>query len=197
MSHNFQTEFQTTSFSEYKTTTSKGIKSQIYSSSEESSKPLENFEISNLNSQNLDFAKILPLKTLSTFNKDKSFKYKDNINSDYLNNFNNTSEQSNNFDYGDLKIESTSEVTQNIQNNLTEEKQNLNNFDINNLQNGENIISTDINNINDNFDLQIYKKKILLKILILIIYKKMLIVIKLLKITLIMKQQLKRQKILI
>ena len=153
MSHNFQTEFQTTSFSEYKTTTSNGIKSQIYSSSEESSKPLENFEISNLNSQNLDFAKILPLKTLSTFNKDKSFKYKDNINSDYLNNFNNTSEQSNNFDYGDLKIESTSEVTQNIQNNLTEEKQNLNNFDINNLQNGENIISTDINNINDNFDL--------------------------------------------
>ena len=153
MSHNFPTEFQTTSFSEYKTTTSNGIKSQIYSSNEESSKPLENFEISNLNSQNLDFAKILPLKTLSTFNKDKSFKYKDNINSDYLNNFNNTSEQSNNFDYGDLKIESTSEVTQNIQNNLTEEKQNLNNFDINNLQNGENIISTDINNINDNFDL--------------------------------------------
>ena len=153
MSNNFQTEFQTTSFSEYKTTTSNGIKSQIYSSNEESSKPLENFEISNLNSQNLDFAKILPLKTLSTFNKDKSFKYKDNINSDYLNNFNNTSEQSNNFEYGDLKIESTSEVTQNIQNNLTEEKQNLNNFDINNLQNGENIISTDINNINDNFDL--------------------------------------------
>ena len=160
MSSNLHSEFQPYSFSEYKTTKSKGIKSQIYSSNKEYSKPKENIGISDMNINNINFAKIIPMKVLSTLNEGESIKSKNNINENVLNNLNYTNEQINNFDFGNINLNSTSETAQNIENNLTEEKQNLNNFDINNLENGENIINTDLNIINDNFDLNNLKTNI-------------------------------------
>ena len=160
MSSNLHSEFQPYSFSEYKTTKSKGIKSQIYSSNKEYSNPKENIGISDMNINNINFAKIIPMKVLSTLNEGESIKSKNNINENVLNNLNYTNEQINNFNFGNINLNSTSETAQNIENNLTEEKQNLNNFDINNLENGENIINTDLNIINDNFDLNNLKTNI-------------------------------------
>ena len=54
MSSNLHSEFQPYSFTEYKTRKSKGIKSQIYSSNKEYSKPKENIGISDMNINNID-----------------------------------------------------------------------------------------------------------------------------------------------
>ena len=160
MSSNLQSEFQPSSFSEYKTTKSKGIKSQIYSSNEEYSKPKENIGISDMNINNINFAKIIPMKVLSSLNVEESIKSKANINAEDLNNLNYMSEQINNLDFGNINLNSTSERAKNIENNLTEEKQNLNYFNLNNLEKGENIINTDANIINNNFDLNNLKTNI-------------------------------------
>ena len=160
MSSNLQSEFQPSSFSEYKTTKSKGIKSQIYSSNEEYSKPKENIGISDMNINNINFAKIIPMKVLSSLNVEESIKSKANINAEDLNNLNYMSEQINNLDFGNINLNSISERAKNIENNLTEEKQNLNYFNLNNLEKGENIINTDANIINNNFDLNNLKTNI-------------------------------------